>query len=111
MLEPLIMLDLTINSITLDLIKDVFIHTIYQEEVTNAIKIENVLNHIYDDDTHIFIMNFSHGEIAHIYKDDTYLNDKIRKNLKLKLQKILLHLSFVLLKEIGLTIIELKFLH
>lgn len=82
-LEPLIMLDLTINSITLDLIKDVFIHTIYQEEVTNAIKIENVLNHIYDDDTHIFIMNFSHGEIAHIYKDDTYLNDKIRKNLKL----------------------------
>lgn len=41
-LEPLIMLDLTINSITLDLIKDVFIHTIYQEEVTNAIKIENV---------------------------------------------------------------------
>ncbi|MEI3528078.1 MAG: PD-(D/E)XK nuclease family protein [Bacilli bacterium] len=77
------MLDLTINSITLDLIKDVFIHTIYQEEVTNAIKIENVLNHIYDDDTHIFIMNFSHGEIAHIYKDDTYLNDKIRKNLKL----------------------------
>ena len=82
-LEPLIMLDLTINSITLDLIKDVFIHTIYQEEVTKAIKIENVLNHIYDDDTHIFIMNFSHGEIAHIYKDDTYLNDKIRKNLKL----------------------------
>lgn len=82
-LEPLIMLDLTINSITLDLIKDVFIHTIYQEEVTNAIKIENVLNHIYDDDTHIFIMNFSHSEIAHIYKDDTYLNDKIRKNLKL----------------------------
>lgn len=82
-LEPLIMLDLTINSITLDLIKDVFIHTIYQEEVTNAIKIENILNHIYDDDTHIFIMNFSHGEIAHIYKDDTYLNDKIRKNLKL----------------------------
>ena len=82
-LEPLIMLDLTINSITIDLIKDVFIHTIYQEEVTNAIKIENVLNHIYDDDTHIFIMNFSHGEIAHIYKDDTYLNDKIRKNLKL----------------------------
>ena len=82
-LEPLIMLDLTINSITLDLIKDVFIHTIYQEEVTNAIKIENVLNHIYDDDTHIFIMNFSHGEIAHIYKDDTYFNDKIRKNLKL----------------------------
>lgn len=82
-LEPLIMLDLTINSITLDLIKDVFIHTIYQEEVTNAIKIENVLNYIYDDDTHIFIMNFSHGEIAHIYKDDTYLNDKIRKNLKL----------------------------
>lgn len=82
-LEPLIMLDLTINSITLDLIKDVFIHTIYQEEVTNAIKIENVLNHIYDDDTRIFIMNFSHGEIAHIYKDDTYLNDKIRKNLKL----------------------------
>ena len=82
-LEPLIMLDLTINSITLDLIKDVFIHTIYQEEVTNAIKIENVLNHIYDDDTHIFIMNFSHGEIAHIYKDDTYLNYKIRKNLKL----------------------------
>ena len=58
-------------------------HTNYQEEVTNVIKIENVFDHIYDFDTHIFIMNFSHGEIAHIYKDDTYLNDRIRKTLKL----------------------------
>ena len=83
LLEPIIMLDLTINQITLNLIKDVLTHTNYQEEVTNVIKIENVFDHIYDFDTHIFIMNFSHGEIAHIYKDDTYLNDRIRKTLKL----------------------------
>ena len=53
LLEPIIMLDLTINQITLNLIKDVLTHTNYQEEVTNVIKIENVFDHIYDFDTHI----------------------------------------------------------
>ncbi len=81
-LEPIIILDLTIDDICLSLIKDALSCTFYQDEkTTNAILIENIFDHIYDEDTHVFLLNFSHGEVLHIYKDDNYLKDDIRKKL------------------------------
>lgn len=83
-LNPLNMFDLLIDDKTYDIVKYILDkHTFTLEKYTNCIRIENVFENIYDNNTHIFIMNFNQDVIPKTFKDNDYLKDRVKKNLNL----------------------------
>ena len=84
-LSPLIKLNLPFQS---DLMKESMQYLlstcIYRKErFTSLIQIEDIFNHIYDEDTHLFILHFNQDVLPIIHKDNDYLDDQTKTKLGL----------------------------
>ena len=56
----------------------------YQKErFTSFIQVEDISNHIYDEDTHLFILHLNQDVIPIIHKDNDYLDDQTKAKLGL----------------------------
>ena len=84
-LSPLISLDLPFQS---DLMQESIQYllstcTYQQERFTSVIQIEDITHHIYDEDTHLFILHLNQDVLPIIHKDNDYLEDSIKAKLGL----------------------------
>ena len=48
-----------------------------------GIRVEDISNNVFDDDTYVFMTGFNEGKVPRIHKDEDYLSDNIKKELGL----------------------------
>lgn len=62
-----------------DIIKYILKHTYVKPKLMkNVVRIENIFDHIYDEDTYIFLLNFNQDVVPPTFKNNQYLSDEIR---------------------------------
>ncbi len=67
--------DKKLNNIIKYILKHTYIKSKFEK---NVVRIENIFDHIYDEDTYIFLLNFNQDVVPVTFKNNQYLSDEIR---------------------------------